>query len=392
MIKYEKIVISKKLIEFKKSMKLSKMLVGVCISSCVNLLAQTPLLAATFGVTANEIITELSTNPNFIGRQSGSTKEADTADYLEGLFNNYGLATTVQPFSYERNGTTFNSQNIIAEKTGTSGLQIILGAHYDTRPSSSSIDRSSLQGTNDNASGVGLLMELAEAVNSLPTEHTIKFIAFGSEEVGLIGSEYYASNMSNGEINSTLYMANFDSIVFGDFMYFNAGLPAAVDDRPSWGFVRDMALDIASDLGIEAYTNPGLNPDYPAGTGCCSDHESFEQLMPILGAESTNWSIGDLDGYTQTTSPLVPGGATWHDPTYDNLDFISTNFSDWLNERPRDYSQIMQTLLVESNALDSTLQQVPESNMILGMAIVFGFAFKYKSRTNNHLNSNDENL
>ena len=71
-------------------------------------------------------------------------------------------------FSYERNGSIFNSENIIAEKMGTSGLQIILGAHYDTSPSNNSIDRSLLQGTNDNASGVGLLMELAEAVNNLP--------------------------------------------------------------------------------------------------------------------------------------------------------------------------------------------------------------------------------
>ncbi len=354
-------------------MKINQISASLCVVSLVALFPQKPTLATTFGETGNAIITELSTNPNFIGRQSGSAKERNTADYLEGLFNSYGLMTSVQPFTYQRGGTIFNSENIIAEKMGTSGLQIILGAHYDTAPTNSSIDRSSLQGTNDNASGVGLLMELAEAVNNLNTEHTIKFIAFGAEEVGLQGSKYYANNMNNSEINSTLFMTNFDSIVFGDFMYFHAGIPAAVDDRPSWGFARDMALEIASNLGIAAYTNPGLNPDYPAGTGCCSDQVSFEQLMPILVAESTNWNIGDLDGYTQTSSSLVPGGATWHNPTFDNLDFITNNFPEWLEERPRDYSRIMQRLLVEANDINTPLQQVPEPNLIVGMAIAFAF-------------------
>ncbi len=361
-------------------MNLPKISVSLCVVGFATLLPQKPLLAMTFGETANTLITELSTNPNFRGRESGSAKERDTANYLKGLFNNYGLMTTVQPFSYKRGGTVFNSQNIIAEKKGTSGLQIILGAHYDTRPTTPSIDRSMLEGTNDNASGVGLLMELAEAVHSLDTEHTIKFLAFGAEEVGLQGSKYYANNMSHTEINNTLFMTNFDSIVFGDFMYFNAGTPAAADDRPSWGFARDMALDIAADLGIEAYTNPGLNPNYPAGTGCCSDHESFEPLMPVLVGESTNWNIGDLDGYTQTSSPLVPGGATWHDPVYDNLDFISTNFPEWLEERPRDYSRIMQALLVEANDLNSPLQHVPEPNLIVGMALAFVFATGQRKR------------
>lgn len=113
------------------NIRINKIFLGLCVSSLASLFFQNPVLAMTFGQTANEIITELSTNPNFIGRQSGSAKEADTANYLEGLFNSYGLTPMLQHFTYERNGTIFNSQNIIAEKPGTSGLQIIIGAHSD---------------------------------------------------------------------------------------------------------------------------------------------------------------------------------------------------------------------------------------------------------------------
>lgn len=325
------------------------------IAGLTSFVIQEPVLA--FGGTATEIIKELSRN--HVNRYSGSEQEEVTGEYIESLFNSYGLETSVQPFTYELdNGEVFDSQNIISEKVGTSGLEIILGAHYDSRPSSETVDRTLLQGTNDNASGMGLLMELAESVNSLDTIHTIKFIAFGSEEVGLKGSRFYADNLSQEEANNTLFMANFDSIVFGDYMYFHAGLPAAY--RPEWGFARDLALEVAEDLDIEVLTNPGLNLEYPAGTGCCSDQVAFEEIMPVLSAEATNWFIGEQDGYTQTTDPRVPGGATWHDPVYDSLEFIEGNFPGLIEERTSNYSEIMQTVLLETNDITVPVQQVPE--------------------------------
>ncbi len=65
------------------------------------------------------------------------------------------------------------------------------------------------------------------------------------------------------------------------------------------------------------------------------------------------------------------------------MDFISTNFPEWLVERLRDYSQILQILLVEANALDSTLQQVPEPDLILGMAITFAFIVRQGGNVRN---------
>jgi Zn-dependent M28 family amino/carboxypeptidase len=47
-------------------------------------------------------------------------------------------------------------------------------------------------GASDNASGVAVLMELAEAMQHHPLEHLkISFIAFGAEEFGLLGSNNY---------------------------------------------------------------------------------------------------------------------------------------------------------------------------------------------------------
>lgn len=324
------------------------------------------VIAATFGYgeTAVKEIEYLANN--LAGRSVGTEKEAETIDYLSQRLEDFGYESTLQEFTYDYSGETLTSPNIIATREGTSDQQIIVGAHYDNAPSSSSLDRSGLEGVNDNASGVGVLLELAQRLEPNP-ENTVKFVLFGAEEIGLVGSEYYANNMSTEEIDNTLVMVNLDSLIVGDKMYFNSGAAAATD--PELGFYRDFALDIASDLGIAAETNPGLNSNYPQGTGCCSDLESFDGLVPVVAAEATNWEIGEKDGYTQTSNPNVPGGATWHDPATDNLAFINEVFPGLIEERTQNYTQVFDTFLSRLNTANTS---VPEPTGTLGMAIAIG--------------------
>ncbi|MEO0532443.1 MAG: M20/M25/M40 family metallo-hydrolase [Cyanobacteria bacterium P01_A01_bin.123] len=318
----------------------------------------------TYGETAIQEIYYLSTN--LAGRSIGTDKEQEAIAYLSGRLGDFGYTPELQEFTFDFGDESLTSANIIAERQGTSGQQIIVGAHYDTAPSSATIDRTNLQGTNDNSSGVGVLLELAERLDP-DSRHTVKFILFGAEEIGLIGSEHYVATMTPEEIDNTIVMINMDSLIVGDYLYLNAGPSAA--DNPSDGQFRDVALDIAADLGIDARTNPGLNPFYPAGTGCCSDLEAFDGVVPVLAAEATNWEIGDLDGYTQTSNPLVPGGATWHDPETDNLAFINTVFPGLIEERSRDYTQIFDTFISQVNAGGVS---VPEPASVVGMAIAVG--------------------
>jgi alkaline phosphatase isozyme conversion protein len=323
-----------------------------------------PALAAdfAFGETAAKETEYLS--KNLAGRSIGSQKEQDAIAYLSQRLSDFGYQPTLQPFSFEYNGQTYNSFNIIVERKGTSGKQIIVGAHYDTAPSSATLDRSNLEGTNDNSSGVGVLLELAQRLEN-ERNHSVKFILFGAEEVGLVGSGYYANNMSSQEIKNTLVMVNLDSLIVGDKMYFHAGRLAATE--PEFGRYRDLALEISDELDIAAETNPGLNPNYPKGTGCCSDLESFDFQVPVLAAEATNWDIGELDGYTQTTNPRVPGGATWHDPATDNLAFINEVFPGLIEKRTREYTQVLDVFLDRVNA-----QSVPEPTGVMGMTLALG--------------------
>ncbi len=60
------------------------------------------------------------------------------------------------------------------------------GAHFDSAGTSPD-----LQGVDDNASGAGVLTELAAHMTGLSTDVGLEFVAFGAEEVGLQGAAHY---------------------------------------------------------------------------------------------------------------------------------------------------------------------------------------------------------
>jgi len=242
-------------------------------------------------------------------RLAGSEEEIETMNYIVDVFEDLGYEPEVQPFSYTRNDVEYDSNNVIAVKEGRSSEEVIIGAHYDSIGEGST-------GADDNASGVGVMLEAAKHLKDMDTEYTIRFIAFGAEEVGLRGSRHYAEQMSDEEAANTMAMINLDSLIAGDMMYVYSGM-----DHNEW--VREQALDLADYLGLDVQTNPGLNPDYPEGkTGDWSDHAPFRGIdIPVAYFEATNWEIGDLDGYQQSEEY----GTIFH-TDMDNLDFLEDAF------------------------------------------------------------------
>ncbi len=85
------------------------------------------------------------------------------------------------------------TQNVLGYIKGTEYPDsfLVLSAHYDHLGMMG--PDALFEGANDNASGTALILDLARHY-SLPEnapKHSILFIAFGAEEVGLIGSNYY---------------------------------------------------------------------------------------------------------------------------------------------------------------------------------------------------------
>jgi aminopeptidase YwaD len=85
---------------------------------------------------------------------------------------------------------TAQSQNVVGEIPGAAEEEGVLACgHYDTVRS--------VMGAHDNAGGTAVVLELARIFAHEKLNRTLRFAAFGSEELGLRGSFYYAKNVEN---------------------------------------------------------------------------------------------------------------------------------------------------------------------------------------------------
>lgn len=154
-------------------------------------LAKKPLLPTEMGVRAYSYVDALTRIQNEDGsytrilRVAATQGELDVAYKVQAWFEKAGYAAEFQPFSYVRQGQTRYSQNVVAfrpadkkAKRGPAPL-VIVGAHYDAVSAGA--------GADDNASGVGVMLEVAERLAKYKIRYDVVFVAFGAEEVGLRG-------------------------------------------------------------------------------------------------------------------------------------------------------------------------------------------------------------
>jgi len=246
----------------------------------------------------------------------------------------------------------FTGSTVIAAHEGKQPEQIIIMAHLDTYAprSDADIDNNlgglTLQGLDDNAAGVGVMLELADALKNIPTQYSIRFVATSGEEEGQLGAENFLNRMSTAEKKNTLLVINLDNLIVGDKLYFNSGKSTPNSVRK---LTRDRALAIARSHGILAAVNPGRNPAYPKGTGCCSDGEVFDKAgIPVLYVEATNWNLGDKNGYQQRAkSKAFPDGTSWHDVRLDKQQHIDKVLPQRIEHRSRDVVKVMLPLVKE---------------------------------------------
>lgn len=273
-----------------------------------------PQILNDFGKQSIKHIEYLSKTP----RISGTKTILPSQKYIKNEFQKYGYNLEEQIFTWPLKNNEKQSKNIIAFKKGLNNKQIIIGAHYDSI---------NCDGSDDNASGISVLLEIAQKINKIVLPYSIKFIAFDAEEVGLFGSRYFVKNMSKEEKENTLLYINIDSILTGDDLYIYG-------DHGSRGWFRDDVLSIASKENIKIKTSAGIkgddNDSITILEGECfdySDHVYFRyEGIPFAYFESTNWeSTNKNTGYPNFRNSDL--GMIIHSNN-DNLDFINKNIKD----------------------------------------------------------------
>ena len=177
------------------------------------------------------------------------------------------------------------SWNVVAEKPGTGDKVVVLGAHYDTVPN--------VPGANDNASGTAVLLTIAQELKQKSFPFSIRFIAFGSEELGLLGSQAYVESLSAEERDQIIAMLNFDALGSGNNLI-------VLGNRD----LTSLAVELGTSQGIGVELSPGLR-------GGSSDHASFAQVgVPVVMFTSDDPSlIHTPQDRLESINPQLPGNA-----------------------------------------------------------------------------------
>jgi len=148
-------------------------------------------------------------------RPAGSGKEASAGDYIVARLNEYGYAVEEQAFT---TSDGFSSRNIVGTRAGTrEGYTIIVGAHYDSQRSGA--------GAIDDASGVGVVLELARVFSVRHLEPALQFVFFGANEPGqateedrFVGSKRFVDLLGTIEKKDIVAMFALDCVGQGDVL------------------------------------------------------------------------------------------------------------------------------------------------------------------------------
>ncbi|HEV8059207.1 MAG TPA: M20/M25/M40 family metallo-hydrolase [Gemmataceae bacterium] len=237
-------------------------------------------------------------SPEFQGRRGAGG--ARTARYIEAAFRSMGLKPAFggsfsQPIpsllrSPDEKGGSFLGHNVGALLPGSdpelSKEWIVLNAHYDH------LGRSGLTyypGADDNASGVAMLLEVAEAfaLAKQKPKRTVLFVAFDLEESGLLGSMHFVVHppltirQCKASVTADMIgrsMVNLmDEYVFALGMENSPGMRRVLDEtKPAQGLrVARIGADI---IGTRSDYGPFRDRHVPFVFFSTGQHEDYHQI------------------------------------------------------------------------------------------------------------------
>ena len=245
-------------------------------------------------ITENELKDHMSflASEKNAGRYPGTKANRKVVKYIVKDFKKQGLLPLGKCYKQnfkaklrvekgEKEKRLVNTSNVVAYLEGNDPIlkneYIILGAHYDHLgmggPGSKSDQKNTIHyGADDNASGTAALLEIAEKVASQKQDlkRSIIFIAFGAEEQGLLGSQYFIDNplVPLSQIKLMINMDMVGRLNEANHVYMNGAgtFPNGV------AFMQNLGESL------------GLTPVVHAGSVGGSDHVSFYKAgLSVLG-------------------------------------------------------------------------------------------------------------
>lgn len=256
-----------------------------------------------------------TTTYTITSRKPGTSTHTVARNYIKMKFESFGLTTYEQAFTGSYSGT-----NVYAVQLGKNPNQIyIICGHYDSVTSSAA---------DDNATGVAAVIEAARILSKLIPEYTIVYAAWDREEVGMIGSKYYAQQAksagkdiravinldmlgwdSNNDGLAEIHVQDYaNSVALADALVgantaYGIGLSPVIEnpgapnsDHSSFWYQGYSAI-----LLIEGYYNGDFTPYYHKTT------DVYSTLNLSYLYKMSNMAITTLAGYVMNDKYIVAG-------------------------------------------------------------------------------------
>ena len=269
----------------------------------------------------------------FVARQTqfgprvpGTQAHADCAEWLTAKLGEWADTVIVQDFRTRLfNGNGIDGQNIVAVFHPEAKKRIVLCAHWDSRPfadhdADPANSRQPIDGANDGASGVGVLMECARQfkLQALPDHLGVDIVLFDLEDYGPHQEEaerYYDDRVNYWALGSQHWSNS--PHVYGYKAYYGILLDMVGGPNPNFpkeyysqGFATWVSNKVwrkAADLGYRQYFSNEL------GTMISDDHLPMNQIAGIP-------TIDIIDLQPSSSNECFP--EVWH-TLNDNLENIS---------------------------------------------------------------------
>jgi glutaminyl-peptide cyclotransferase len=211
----------------------------------------------------------IETQVAFGPRVPGSEGHRRQLEWMTAWLRERADTVVTQPFTHVTDdGVQLDLTNVFARFRPDAPTRILLLAHWDTRPTADfdpdpSRRREPIAGANDGASGVAVLLELADILDRTPPPIGVDLLFTDGEDYGptsddmYLGAQHFADNLSHGY--APLYGVLLDMVAdrtpeFRIEEYSRRYAPEVVDrvwrtaeslgyghvfTRQSWGFVTD---------------------------------------------------------------------------------------------------------------------------------------------------------
>lgn len=278
---------------------------------------------ATGVIIYNEGNTPARQNPIFVDNQPDppATIAAVITSYTLGndLLQAYkaGQNPTVDFKIYGKFTDRFLPQVIAETRGGDPNHVVVAGAHLDSVPEG--------PGINDDGSGTSALLAMAQELSQgrYDLRNKIRFMWFGAEENGLVGSSYYARNLSQKEVDKIDVMLDYDMLSSAN--YIRGVYDGDGDDTEDGSEASESPDSGKVEAVFEDWFRAQGQPVVKGPFDGRSDYVGFT----LRGIPSGGIYAG-AEGVKTAEEEAIFGGAagSWYDPCYHQIcDNLSTVFT-----------------------------------------------------------------